>query len=117
MSRFYVEKAAQALGEDLSPAIERFGGNVELYARFLRKFSQDPTAESLEEAVKQKKYPEVERDAHTLKGVAANLGLERLRAKSDALVQAVRRDSWQEVDSLYAAFRREYDKVLAALEE
>ncbi len=116
MSMSYIEKTAAALGENLEPAVQRFGGNVELYARFLKKFPQDPTADALAEAVRQKNYPEVERSAHTLKGVAANLGLETLRAGSDALVQAVRRQSFQEVDSLYESFAAEYARVKKILE-
>lgn len=112
----YVEKTARELGEDLTPAVQRFGGNESLYERFLKKFPQDPTAAALEKAVEQKNYEEVERSAHTLKGVAANLGLETLRTGSDALVQAVRRGEYQNVNSLYETFAAEYARVIKILE-
>lgn len=117
MNMSYVEKTARALDEDLEPALQRFGGKEELYARFLKSFPKDPTAAALAEAVEQKNYAEVERCAHTLKGVTANLGLEKLRAGSDALVQAVRREDYQAVDPLYRTFAAEYAKVKTILEE
>ena len=57
----------------------------------------DPTYFSLVEAVEKKDYSLIEREAHTLKGVAANLGLDSLRYASDGLVQAVRRKEYDEI--------------------
>lgn len=116
MTMSYVEKTARELGQDLKPALQRFGGNESLYTRFLKSFPQDPTAAMLKEAVEEKNYEEVERNAHTLKGVSANLGLESLRTGSDALVQAVRGERYQDINALYDTFSAEYARVIKILE-
>lgn len=117
MSLAYIEKVSARLNADLSVALGRFANNADLYARFLRKFPQDPTADSLAAAVEAENFLQVERDAHTIKGVAANLGLEKLREKSDCLVKAVREGRKEEVPSLYEKFREEYRNVVSILED
>lgn len=117
MSLAYIEKVAAGLNADLSAALGRFANNADLYARFLKKFPQDPTADSLAMAVEAEDFPQVERDAHTIKGVAANLGLEKLREKSDCLVKAVREGRKEDVPFLYEKFKEEYRKTTAIIKE
>ena len=94
-------EASHCLSIDLNTVIARFSGNEALYLRFLRKMPMDPTYFSLVEAVEKKHYSLIEREAHTLKGVAANLGLDSLRYASDGLVQAVRRKEYDEIPALF----------------
>lgn len=58
----------------------------------------------------------MEHAAHTLKGVAANLGLERLKEHSDALVTAVRTGEAEAVPALFARVREDHAAILSALE-
>ena len=107
-----LEELEQAVPMDVRGTLSRFGGSRALVVRFLRKFPQDGAYSAL--------AAEVERSAHTLKGVAANLGLERVRTGSDALVQTVRRGETEAVSALFRGLQADYEAAcgaIAALEE
>ena len=54
-------------------------------SRFIRRFASDGSYDALTAALRAGQGQEAFRAAHTLKGVAANLGLERLCAAASAL--------------------------------
>lgn len=110
-----LQEAANCLEIDLDTVIARFSGNEALYLRFLKKMPSDPTFFSLLTAVENQDYPEIEREAHTLKGVAANLGLDRLRFSSDRLVQAVRGQEYNEIPGLFEQVRAAHEKMAYVL--
>jgi PAS domain S-box-containing protein len=64
-------------GISLGEGLERVGGNRKLYARLLAEFasSQAAAAERIRHAVELSDYEEAARQAHTLRGSAANLGM------------------------------------------
>ena len=99
-------EAAYCLSIDLNTVIARFSGNEALYLRF-----------SLVEAVEKKDYSLIEREAHTLKGVAANLGLDSLRYASDGLVQAVRRKEYDEIPALFEIIKTAHEKMVEVLSQ
>lgn len=112
-------EAAKELNIDLEGTLGRFSGNEGLYLRFLRRLPQDKTFEQLAQGVEQGDAQIMEQAAHTLKGVAANLGLEDLRQASDGVVQAVRAGQTGEAcgqfERVRQAFQRACD-VLGGLE-
>ena len=108
---------AQTLGLDLTGTLARLGGSEALLVRFLKKFPQDGSFAALCAAVEQGDMQGVEHAAHTLKGVAANLGLERLKEHSDALVAAVRKGETEGVPALFAQVREDHAAILSALEK
>ena len=110
-------EAAHCLSIDLNTVIARFSGNEALYLRFFRKMPMDPTYFSLVEAVEKKHYSLIEREAHTLKGVAANLGLDSLRYASDGLVQAVRRKEYDEIPALFEIIKTAHEKMVEVLSQ
>lgn len=85
-----IQEICRLLEIDWQACVDRFSGNEALYRRFLFRFPQDETWQQLSQAWEQQDIPGVERGAHTLKGIAANLGLARLQADSAAVVDAVR---------------------------
>lgn len=103
-----LSQLSPALRFDLSGALSRFGGSEALLLRFLRRLPEDKTFADLSAAVSAGDLPAVERGAHTLKGVAANLGLDALRDASDALVVAVRTGSGS-VPTLFAQLAADYE--------
>lgn len=110
-----LRELAGILPLDYEGAVARFGGNEALYSRFLNKFLQDGTYGALKQAVESLNYDQVERQAHTLKGVAANLGLRRLSEHSDHLVQAVRQEAWTQILPLFEKLQGEYQITTKAL--
>ncbi len=64
-----------AYGGDNSAAMGRFFGNEGMYLRFLDMFFQDESFQQLENALDAGDLKDAFAAAHTLKGVAGNMGL------------------------------------------
>ena len=66
---------------DQSAGLKFFNGNVASYQRMLGKFSESygDNAEHIQKSLNSGDYQSAERLAHTLKGIAATLGMETLR--------------------------------------
>jgi CheY-like chemotaxis protein len=74
-------------GLDAKTALARLGGNAKLLRRLLSDFARDYTdaAEDMHSLLDDGKYDEAARLAHTVKGVAANLGVSHVQATATAL--------------------------------
>lgn len=78
------------VGVDVDTGLKRFMNNEALYMKFLNKFLTEPTYEQLQECIQKEDYPEAFRQAHTLKGVSANLSLTLLADSVSRLVELLR---------------------------
>lgn len=107
-----IRELYENLQESPDVVILRFCGNAKLLERFVKRFPEDPTYQLLEESIKLKNYEEVERMAHTLKGVAMNLGFSVLGDASAELVTAIRRLETDSCERHLGKIRQEYEKVL-----
>lgn len=112
-----LSEIAKNLDVDVAAAVNRFGGMEILYIKYLKKFLQDDTFQNLEKSVEQKDMKLTEMYAHTLKGVAANLGLEKIRISADCVVQAVRQNEYAKVDFLFSDCKEEYTRAITMLQE
>ena len=104
-------------GVDFEMTLNRFSNNEGLLERFVKKFPNDKTFEELNAAVSGKRYGDVERSAHTLKGIAANLGFQYLSDLSAEVVNLVRSEHYDK-DNIGVAFSRvakEYEKVVSCV--
>src|SRR5574344_2484752 len=93
-------EAINTIGVNTEETLRRFSGNQALMEKFIRKFPQDTTLESLEAAIASKDYKSIEETAHTLKGLSGNLGFTELYELSTALVTAVRTSDYAKADGL-----------------
>ena len=77
---------------DASAALARIGGNRELYETLLEKFTSDSVAfsETFSAAVRDGDRELASQLAHTLKGVAGNIGAMKLHSAAGQLEQTVR---------------------------
>lgn len=103
-------------GADVPATLKRFMGNENMYLKFLKKFPEDQNYQKLGESLEAGNYEEAFRCAHTLKGVAANLGLtpvqtavsglvEELRSKKNEDVDASKANAiWQDLKKVYEQF-------------
>ncbi len=75
-----VQAAAAAAGVDLAAALQRMGGKRAVYARMLRHTLQDfgKLAQTLQQPLAEAEVAEAARSLHTLKGLAATLGIRAL---------------------------------------
>lgn len=65
-------------GIDYPDAMDRFGGNEQLFKRLALKYLDDAHFVSFKAAMEAQDYEEAYRQAHSLKGVAGNLSLKHL---------------------------------------
>ena len=65
---------------EIDDALKRVGGNMALYKKLLVKFIDGNYIEAIDAALLSGDMEESARQVHTLKGVSANLSLERVRA-------------------------------------
>ena len=84
-----IQECYQKMGGDFAQ-IEKRLPNVGLVKKFLAKFLDDKSFSELCRAMQAGQPAEAFRAAHTLKGVSANLGFDRLFASSEKLTELLR---------------------------
>lgn len=102
-------------GVEVGSTINRFMGNEAMYLKFLGKFLEDKNCINIGKNLEEENYEEAYKCAHTLKGVAANLGLEPLQKTVAVLVEELRGKKNEEVDSKRAD--EEWQKVKKTYEQ
>ncbi len=86
-----------------------------MITKFLLKFSADPSYAALAAAREKHDRDGAFLAAHTLKGVAATLGLKKLAEAASRLADALRHSSGFPGDALFDAVTDAYDRVIAQL--
>ena len=88
-----------------------------LVLKFLRMLPRDGNMALLDAAMDSADAPSAFRAAHTLKGVALNLGLTALAGVCSEMAEALRGSDTlpASAPALFEAVQREYDKVTGAL--
>lgn len=112
-----LNKVLKTLEIDQEEVMRRFGNNESLLERFLIKFKDEPTFFKLKEAVANKNTEDIEITAHTLKGVSANFGMEKLRAVCDEMVRDIRNDKTDRLEELFKKAEEEYDRLIEGINE
>lgn len=79
------------VGIDYDDGVNRLLGNAEMYESFLEMFTTDDTFPTLEQAMKDQDYENAFTSAHTLKGVAGNLGMKTFYDKLVVFVDKLRK--------------------------
>jgi len=110
-----LQEAIKEMNIDYDTAVNRFGGSEALYQKFLKRFLDDNTYYELEQAWEKQNYEEIEKKAHTLKGVAGNLNLDKLFSVSNDLVQKIRNKQYENLDESYQQIQEEYKNIRAVI--
>lgn len=105
----------RAVGGTAAEAAPRLGGAGHAL-RFLRLFPLDDSFPRLSEALERGDSDEAFRAAHTLKGVAANLGLEHLRSLASDMTERLRSGDLSGAQALLAETEAAYRQVLTGIE-
>jgi two-component system sensor histidine kinase/response regulator len=102
-------------GLDTAAGLRRVGGNRALYLRLLHQFvdGQADAVARIEAALAGGRQEEAERAAHTVRGVAGNMGLAALHASATALEETLRHGG--DVPAALAAFGAELSARVQAL--
>ena len=108
------QETFEAYGADYAATMERFMGNEAMYLRFLDMLFQDENLSKLGEALDGGDLQSAFSAAHTLKGVAANMGLTPLYAAVCTIVEPLRAGTpGCAYEALYAGIQQEFQKVRA----
>lgn len=109
------EQFYREIGSDYAAVLERLGAE-DMIRRFVLKFPQDPSFSALEEGFAKRDAEVAFRAAHTLKGVCANLGFDRLYAPAAALTEKLRGRAFTEgADALYHEVAQAYRLLIDAI--
>lgn len=112
-----LREAYANIGADYDDVRRRLMGSDDMVARFAAKFLDDASFAQLEDALAARDAQAAFRAAHTLKGVAQNLGLVNLYGPAYELTEALRPGSLEGADVLARPVREQYAATCAVLAE
>lgn len=105
------------IGGDYEGVYGRMMRKESLVIKFAKKFLEDDSYQKLKESLAAGNVEEAFRAAHTLKGVAQNLGFVTLYEPGSELAEILRGGSMEGSDELMARITEAYEKTAAALRE
>ena len=111
-----INECYQAMGADYEEVFGRLR-NERLITKFVLKFPGDPSFSQLQSTLEEKNVEEAFRAAHTLKGVAQNLGFTPLYEATATLTEVLRAGNLPEDDNMMNAVAKEYERTVAAIEQ
>lgn len=85
-----IEKLLAAYGVDWQTVGERFGGDAGFYLKCVRMFTRDGSYDLLEKSLDGGDMDTAFRAAHTIKGMAANMGFTGVLDAACAIVEPLR---------------------------
>jgi hypothetical protein len=97
------------LGVEVADSIHRFADNEKIYLKYVLLFPTDKNFENLEIALSKKDYPAAIIAVHTLKGLSLNLGFLSLADLSMDLQDALKNDSFEEIQPLFEELKKQYN--------
>jgi len=101
---------------DVEWGLKRVGGNRALFSKLLKEFYQDHQLDSerLEQAIAEKRAPDIKRIIHTIKGVAGNIGARKLQQSSLELESVMAKD--EDHTANLACFHQDFKGLLKELQ-
>ncbi len=110
-------KILSAGGIDYETGIDRFGGNEEMFERFIRRFLDDMHFEELLRDLNSEDAETCFRTAHTLKGVVGNLSFAEYHDAITPVAELLRDGKIEEARAGMPAVLVAHTKVVAAIQE
>ncbi|MBQ9955736.1 MAG: Hpt domain-containing protein [Eggerthellaceae bacterium] len=107
-------EAFSPYGIDYEDALDRFGGNLDLYRRLAGKYAANEHFIGMDAALEAGDWDQAYREAHALKGVAGNLSFSRLYDLASQICHALREGSPETAARLLPDARDAHEKARAA---
>lgn len=105
----------ELLGEDYDSVIQRLECDEETVEPAICEFLYDEHFAAFVGAMNEHSVEKAFRAAHTMKGIAANLGFEKLRSVFDEITEDLRRSDYDSAQKLLIAAGKEYIRVISVL--
>ncbi len=103
-----------SIGSDYDQILRRLPSEA-MILKFVKLYADDPSVRLLTENIERGDWMEAFRAAHTLKGVALNLGFDQLQKNASELTELLRPAQPVSADELLDAVCAEHEKIIAAL--
>lgn len=105
-------------GVKVAQSVRRIGGNVALYYSLLDKFrmNQRNFVQKIRETLLSNDPKTAERLAHTLRGIAGNLGAEYLQNQAELLENNIKNGSFSDVESLLEQIEQEIENLIGKID-
>ena len=113
-----IQECYALLGGDYEQVAKRLPSEG-MVRRFLAKFPKDDSYAQLCRTMEEGRRKEAFRAAHTLKGICANLGIERLMRSAGELTELLRPEGDaipEGADALLNAVRQDYEAAVETIE-
>lgn len=107
-----LQELYEKIESDYNTVLARFCNEESLLNRFVQSFPTDPTYQNLTNAVISHDNAGIEMQAHTLKGVAGNLGFNRLQDACSDVVSCIRKNMLDTLPDNYEKLKQEYELII-----
>ncbi len=111
-----VKEFYEELGVDYNSVLKRLVKDT-LILKLLKRYAADKNYQLLCDAVAEKDQKKAFDAAHTVKGVAMNLGFNDLGSAASVLTEAMRDGYADNAEELLEAVKKEQEKVAALIEK
>ena len=103
------------LGEDYDSVLQRLECEEENVEPAIREFLFDKHFAEFSDAMKEHSVEKAFRAAHTMKGIAANLGFEKFRSVFSEITEYLRKGDYDSAQKLLVTVGKEYIRIIRAL--
>ncbi len=103
--------ALKEIGVDVDKTISRFMDNSEIYITFLKRFPDEDRITPIKAAVAEHDSEKLAEKAHKLKGVAANLGMDKLSQAAEVIVKKAKNGTADGLDEDIALIERLNEEI------
>ena len=110
-----LQELYQAIDGDYEDVLGRMMRSEKMVQKFVLKFLNDQSYETLVRSMEEEKYEEAFRAAHTIKGVGQNLGFTKLYQSAGALSEALRNGFTPEAPALAGQVKEDYCRTAEAI--
>jgi len=100
---------------DVPDALNRVGGNMDLLKRLLKRFIDGNQIDEMDRVLREGNMEEAARQAHTVKGVSANLSLVKLRTVTTEL-ELILKDNL-DYSAKLDELKQAYDETVKIIQE
>ena len=111
-----VEECYQEMGGNYNEISGRFPNDM-FITKFTLKFLNDPSFPDLVKHLKEKNVEEAFRAAHTLKGVAQNLGFSQLYPLSMEITEILRSGHLEGTEEILAKLQVQYNRTIHCIQK
>ena len=110
-----IRECYELLGESYDSVLERLECDEEAVEPAIREFLYDEHFNEFIAAMNEHTVEKAFRKAHTMKGIAANLGFEKMHCGFGEITEYLRNGDYNSAHKLLATAEKEYARIISAL--